>query len=349
MKTWENIAERVRKLESLHKQWETDAATPTVEHDRQEVRAVSQKLDTEWSNLHDYVAGGDIEPEAYELVMALDEWIDEVDAFRDAYDANPGGTRELWEAWQTVLLHARSKPRPQMLESISLLARVQKVSPSQIAQIYGWKDAYGQPDINRVLDALQNNDDPPTVSPVYLAKRKKIDDAWERRQNRQRQTATEPVKQTKAVSVAPESIETLLEQNVPSKQIARMKNIDQQTVIDYARELGVIVDGQTPPPALTPDQALSAIREAENERLQEARKLTAEKQKAAETREAEGQINTYADLNNYREQVRQMAFDGCTKQQIIAGLKEQHPDRCKPGSVAQIMSALEREAAANGE
>lgn len=348
MKTWDEIADHIAKVERKCKEWESDPETPVVDFELQETRAISQKLDRAWSELYDSVCGPDIEPEAYTLVMALDSWIDEVDRFRDSNTANPGGTEELWKAWADVLTHAKKRPVTQMLEGISYLTKVQKCSPSQIAKIYEWKDEFGQPDTRRVLAAIENNDDTPTVSPHWKRRVDATAELWEARESRMRQVITEPQKTTESIPViAPESIDTLLSQNVPSRQIARMKNIDQQTVIDYARETGALVDGQSPPPAMTPGQHLSRVRNTENEKLAEAREFT--RQQAEKNAESTEGPNTYADLDNYKEQVRQMAFDGCTKQQIVQLLKSQHPDRAKPGSVAQIMAAMEREAAASGE
>ena len=107
----------------------------------------------------------------------------------------------------------------------------------------------------------------------------------------------------------------------------------------------MIVDGQQPPPAMTPDQHLTRVRLAENEQLAQAKAYAG----AAYDSEVDNEVNTHESLNNYREQVRQMALDGCSKQQIVQGLKTQHPDRAKPGSVAQIMAAIERESAATRE
>lgn len=344
MKTWDEIAAKVAQVEKLCKDWESDPETPTVEFEQRETKAVSRSVDRAWSELYDFVAGGDIEPDAYRLVMAMDAWIDEVDRFRDSSTANPGGTDELWRTWDDVLKHARQRPVPKMLEGVIYLSSVQKCSPMQIAKIYEWRDEFGQPDTRRVLGVIESGEEEPTPSPHWTRERDATAALWEARQSRQRQVITEPPRVSTDPVIAPESMETLLSQNVPSRQIARMKNIDQQTVIDYARELGVIVDGQTPPPAMTPDQHLTRVRNAENERLAEARKFA--NQQTADTGETP---DTYESLNNYREQVRQMAFDGCSKQQIVQLLKPQYPDRAKPGSVAQIISAIQREEAASQE
>lgn len=350
MKSWKEIAHEVRSVEQMCVEWENDVETPTVEFERREVKAITQRLDMAFSGLHDSVCSGEIDEMAYDLVMTIDEWSEEVDRFRDSTSANPGGTREMWDAWAKVVAKATTEPVPHMLEAISTLARIQKCSPLQIAKIYEWRDEFGQPDANRVLMLIESNTDVPTVSPHWLRSQDKIKQKWEARQNRMRQQKTEtPKPMPKYPVVAPESMELLLNQGVPSKQIARMKQVDQQTVIDYARELGLPVDGETLAPPMTPDQKLGALRESENARLSEARQEQRQKQDAADRMEAEGTINTYADLGNYKEQVRQMAFDGCSKQQIVASLKEQYPDKCKPGSVAQIMAAMDREAAANQE
>jgi len=351
MKTWQELSNRVRELEREHLAWENDESAPTVEYQRRDVKVITQKLDREWSLLCDEIEGGvEFEETAYPLVLALDEWSDEVDKFRDDVHANPGGSENLWKAWQKALQHAQREPKPIMLEAISYLARVQKVTPAQIAKIYHWKDEFNQPDTRRVLIAIESGEDVPTVSPHYKKMQQDYRDKWEKRQSRKQQTKASVEKPIRTDPIiAPESIETLLEQEVPSKQIARMKNVDQQTVIDYAREIGVPVDGQAPSPSLTAEQHLTAVREKENKQLHEAKKYMQEKQAAASMREQEGEINTYSEISNYKEQVRQMAFDGCTKNQIVTLLKEQYPDKCKPSSVSQIMAAMQREAAANGE
>lgn len=344
MRSWDEIANAVKDVEALAKAWENDDQTPMVEHNMREVRAVSKKLDRAWSLLYDRVVSGEIEPLAYPLVMAIDAWIDEVDRFRDSHTANPGGTDELWKAWGEVLLLAKRKPVEKMLEGIGYLIQVQKCSPLQVAKIYEWKDEFGQPDARRVLEVIQSGQEgEPTVSPHWKRECEKNAALWEARTSRTRQSLKEVVPESDHSPVlAPESMETLLEQNVPSRQIARMKNVDQQTVIDYARELGMIVDGQQPTPAMTPEQHLSRVRNAEAEKLSDAKSYAAGAKSNAEN----GTPETHHALNNYREQVRQMALDGCSKQQIVQGLKTQHPERAKPGSVSQIMAAIERETAA---
>ena len=342
MRTWDEIAAKINATEKEAVAWENDDQTPMVEYEMREVRAVSARLDRCWSELYDFVSGPEIEPLAYRLVMALDAWIDEVDRFRDDHKANPGGTDDVWRAWKECVTLASRKPQPLMLETIEYLTRVQKCSPSQIAKIYEWKDEFGQPDARRVLADLEaGKGKDPVVSPHWTRQVKADAELWEARSSRVQQKITEPVKRVPSEPViAPESLDMLLHQNVPSRQIARMKNLDQQTVIDYARENGLLVDGQVPPPAVTPELHLQRVRTAANE------KLAAAKEYAEDPGSAAAKVDSYPDLNNYREQVRQMAFDGCSKQQIVAGLKEQYPDRAKPGSVAQIMAAIEREAAA---
>ncbi|MFZ9077516.1 MAG: hypothetical protein ACO23H_03210 [Alphaproteobacteria bacterium] len=349
MRSWDEISTAVKETENLHQQWDKDEESPTVTFEYREVKAVSQKLDTQWSNLHDLVCVEKIEPAAYELVMAIDTWIDEVDKFRDDIHSNPGGTKELWQSWDQVLQLAKERPRPLMLEGINYLAKVQKCSPQQIAKIYEWKDQFGQPDVRRVLAVIETGVDEPTVSPHYQRKIDRIAKLWEARQSRTRQVIESPVPEKPLPVVAPESIEILLEQNVPSRQIARMKNIDQQTVIDYAREIGMVVDGHQPPPSMTPEQHLANVRINENEMLKEAKEFKAQIANVAEAHNVKLRPETYESLNNYKEQVRQMTLDGCTKQQIIEGLQNQHPKRTKPSSVAQIMAAVEREAAASQE
>lgn len=343
MRSWKEIAAAVKNVEDLAKAWENDDQTPMVEFEMREVRAVSKKLDRAWSELYDLVSSGEIDPIAYPLVMAIDAWIDEVDRFRDSHSANPGGSDELWKAWGEVLILTKREPVPQMLEGIGYLIQVQKCSPSQVAKIYEWKDEFGQPDARRVLQVIQSGQgDEPTVSPHWVRYCEKNAELWEARSSRKRQVVKEVVSQPDTPFIAPESMETLLEQNVPSRQIARMKNVDQQTVIDYARELGMIVDGQQPAPAMTPEQHLSRVRAAEVEQINNAKSYAA----GAKANGENDTPDTHHSLNNYREQVRQMTLDGCSKQQIVQGLKSQHPDKAKPGSVAQIMAAIEREVAA---
>jgi len=352
MRTWDELSKAVLDVEQQCVKWESDPNTPLVEHELNQVRAVSAKLDRAWSTLYDLVSSGEIEPLAYTLAMSLDAWIDEVDRFRDSNNANPGGTDSMWKAWREVVLLAKRKPVPLMLETIDYLVKVQKCSPIQVAKIYEWKDEFGQPDARRVLASLEaGNGHEPVVSPHWRRECEKNAKLWEARSARQQQVIAVPLPEKQTLSVmAPESMEMLLEQNVPSRQIARMKNVDQQTVIDYARELGMTVDGQQPVPAMTPDQHLSRVRNSENERLAEARAYAAKEAKgdAGPNDEAPGP-DTYAHLNNYREQVRQMAFDNRTKQEIVQALKTQYPDKAKPGSVAQIISAISREVAATSD
>ncbi len=98
----------------------------------------------------------DVEPAAQEAVLAFDDVSSAYSAWNRASESDrlPGGSTSMWMAWDrfTTAVKAMGR-RPPLPESVNELF-IKGVKESQIAKIYGWRDASGLPDVRKVAEEL---------------------------------------------------------------------------------------------------------------------------------------------------------------------------------------------------
>lgn len=354
--TRSELVGEIKGIEAIIAQWSENPEAPTDFHAGRQVRVISQLMSERWDNLGEMVAVDAVDDGAKRLVLLVDEFHDQLGRFEDkassgASNVDPGGSTELWQAWENLITAAAQRaPEKKRIEPIAEL-KAQDVPVRQIAKIYDWFDRHGEPDVQKVYEELENpgtHYDPATHRTSHERKYdRQLAADWEARSSRRAVSGDERgPKSGRIPDPARESIQDLLEQQVSVKQIAIMKRVDEQTILDLARGLGINTGISAPPPALTPitehERRLSVekqrveqagIRAQQNARADRAAKngAAADDDPAAKAvpRPAVDEISileTYAESDNAREQVRQMTWDGVEPDQIHEALAPQHPE-----------------------
>lgn len=169
------------------------------------------------------------------------QWVKFTDLSQAGADVDPAGSAELWAAFNAIRDNLQP-PEFKKPEPIEQLAQRENVPAWQIAKIYGWGE-----DVRKVQEELEKpgtHYDPKTwIHPSQVALDREIDQKWARRTPLDvPQTRVEPEAQQPA-PIAPESLETLIQQRVPVEQIARMKGISISVVEQQAAMMGVVLQG----------------------------------------------------------------------------------------------------------
>jgi hypothetical protein len=212
------------------------------------VKAMSDELDIGLRMLCDAVAdtiGGitrDFEPSVRRQILAIDQLAYAYrkfmqDASFESPTAPPSGSDSLWNAWDAVERSfnalddmAGLKPPP----PVHHLIDVEKVSPMQIARIYGWIDENGDPDTAKVFeerDKPGTHFDPKTwVHPAIKSSQKLVDAQWSVREPRGTffqviEKIEREIEHRANASKVP-SIEEFVAAGAPAAQIARVHGID---------------------------------------------------------------------------------------------------------------------------
>ena len=247
--TREALSDAIRHVAKAWDAWSASEQPRTQWHGR-EVKCLSESLIKAFHQLIELVSTMNVEPRIKKIVLAIDHfddqlkrWAEDMSAFPDQTD--PAGSPELREAWVQVVNKfkekVRSKPSP-----ISEYDQ-QNLSDRQIARMYFWRDDNGDDDIARVLRERKkpgSEFNPETwVHPLDVKDDQKIGQAWEMRSsrvdNKQAELGVAPE--------APESIYELLQQNVSSEQILRMKKGSTiEGIRNVARAHNLAVDGVKP-------------------------------------------------------------------------------------------------------
>lgn len=197
-----------------------------------------------------------VEPDARSLVLAADALAEELLAWAAAVEVdpqavNPAGNQELWVAYEAIM-EALVEPPRRLPEPINELTD-QGVSLEQIAKIYGFFDEHGRPSARMVLEEKEkpgtHYNSSTWVEPARRRRQSEIDERWKDR----KPVTYEALTGQRERPVAPETIEELLAQGVSAKQIAKMKNLTESQVKEFAAELGVVADGKFRRPP-TPDE-----------------------------------------------------------------------------------------------
>lgn len=156
------------------------------------------------------------------------------------FDPNLLPTNAFWKILEMLgKQKEQATPKPkQVLESVKTLTE-QKVSPAQIARIYGWVDARGAPETWKVQEEISN---PGThVNADYMPPREKQRLEEEARQEDVVRKLRDRIarKQALASQVAAETLEQLVGQGISLKQIATMKRLTVAEVMGEIKRLGL--------------------------------------------------------------------------------------------------------------
>jgi hypothetical protein len=209
----------------------------------------------------------------------------------------------MWSAWRDLLTTLADRP-VRMLESIAQLD-AEKVSDRQIAMMYGWRQSDGSPDIQKVREERANpgtHFDPKTwVHPQDAREAAEVAARWSERSLRM--SASDALSEA---PMAPESLDDLIRQDVPSKQIAMMLKIEVAEVKERARQLNIPIDGQFVP-SVSPHDRMQDIRDADQDRKRKLHQAAID----AELRAAE------TDPAAMAERILSLAADGQKPKQIV--------------------------------
>lgn len=330
----QDLAAGLKTLDAEVARWEA-ADAPIVRWRNGPRKAISDRLIELFHELFEAVATADVADEIKPTVLKIDafedvlaEWAEECDLSPE--DADPRGPIKLWAAYREIAM-ALTEYRPRKAEPIETLI-TQKVSDRQIALIYGWKQPDGSPDTAKVLEEKAEpgkHYDPATwVHPSEAKAKAELDARWAQRSDRVDARVAD--KHTRPE--APETIEELIQQRVPSKQIAKMKRVDVEEVRQRAIELGIPLDGQFVR-RTSPADKMAELREAEADR-------EAEMAKKMEQQNADDDPGDPPLI----EQILSLYIDGKSPQQIADALQADHP-KLTYQKVSRMIQEAEQQAA----
>lgn len=268
------LAAQITNANEAVRKWnETATAGLMVEYRGQMKQALSEELVELFDELFTSASVSNVEDSAKAIVLALDDFEDQQNEWAEACQidpefTDPSGNREMWAAWDEVLEQLRIAltplPQPEPIKTL----KIEKVGDRQICDIYGWLDSHGNPELHKVREETEKpgtHYDPATwVHPSAKRRMAETSRRWSKR-NR----ATKEDYAPRASIEAPESLEDLIRQGVPSKQIAMMKRVAVEDVRAVAEAIGVPLDGQYVPTRNPIDQ-LQRMRDDEADRKAEA-------------------------------------------------------------------------------
>lgn len=239
---------------------------PTRSWQGEQVKIVSAQLDYTIRTECDSTADAefdDVEEAARGLVLRLDEvaytfqrWVQ--NASMSLRSAPPWGSDEL----HRVIDHLRNQlrksnlPPPPPIEQLNR----QNVSPVQIANMYGWKNEEdGSADVQRVFEEMSKPGtqfDPKTwVHPSEAVALREINENWKARQPREKLFPLDSSEQQPRPKPEPMTMDQLIDARAPVEQIMRLTGMDEDIVLDRAKEMGVELTERFIRPA-TPGAAL---------------------------------------------------------------------------------------------
>jgi hypothetical protein len=306
----------VNATNAVIERWETSIDAPQVIWRGSPVKAISEAITDSIDTLVDRTATLDVAPDAQAIVLEIDAFYDRYVEWAELSElspemASPKGSSDMWAAWGDVLRSLPERPKKRLEPIEQLFA--EKVPERQIAQMYGWKHSDGSPDLQKVREERANpgtHYKPETwVHPQEVKEAEAIAARWSARSMRVQSSTIEEAK------MAPESLDDLIRQDVPSAQIAKMLKIDVEEVKTRARQLSISLDGQFVP-SVSPHDRMQEIRDADNEKR---RKLNAMAAADNQLRAAE------TDVSSMPERIFTLAADGQNPKQIAKLLSGDFP------------------------
>ncbi|MCC7334430.1 MAG: hypothetical protein IT422_05020 [Pirellulaceae bacterium] len=241
-----NVAKR---LVSAYQQWFSQDG-PHVNWNNQMVKGISEQLDIAIRGACDDMAdaGSEVDEKARAIVLCFDDiadsylqWIQ--DASMQLPSAPPGGSTDLRNNLERLqkLLEAERLPKPEPIAQ--LIAR--RVSPNQIAIIYGWKLEDGSPDCQKVFEETESPgthyDPEKWQHPALRAMQRETDEAWKQRSPRAKMFAhlDQPEQTGPAENHVP-SLDELFAARAPKAQIMRLHHLSDEEVEFHAQERGLV-------------------------------------------------------------------------------------------------------------
>lgn len=292
----------------------------TAEFRGERVKRVDTEILDAFDELSDMVDRDEIGRESWELVLAIDELIVALNDWTERYSINPdANTPEcsdaVWAAWDAgdrrsvvECLRPRVYPLP---EPIAELTAMPGMSDVQICRQYGFVDRHGNPAISTLHEERRTPGTHFNADTWQHPTKKRHDAELAERWAKRPKRAGIPINRPVPAGPAPESLEELLAQQVPAKQIARMKGISEEEVRAAAEELGLTLDGRQLVPTV---DAAEAARNREAEALQLAQERM------------ELQRRSRPDIEDMEERILTLSIEeGWKPKQIADALAMEYP------------------------
>ena len=355
MQTRQDVVNRLQPLQREHHRWihtirEPDPENPNATvnpklFDERGNRMVANEIVDQVLILDKYTRDEEFKPEAYSLVLAIDDMLDawaqwaENVQFSKHEPNNPAAHPEApaaWKAWNHVLAAVKpfDYPKP---ESIGQLLE-EKLSLAAIADIYGWYNPDGSADIAKVEREKRNPGseyEPETwISPEIARKLAKDTQRWHRRrrknlnpnlfvsQERSKKEWAEP-------APAPESFEMLA--RLPSMtyaQLARMKDMPIEDVVKKCSQIGI---------ALSHGQIFEQAPELDTPVNRALPIGDLQEQLDRKNRQERSQVNAHTDKGDLTSQVIAIVNDN---PEIDSGSIYQLVIQSQPGATVEVIDMI---------
>jgi len=332
--TRSQLVSLAKSVSGVIERWEaanTDEAPHVVWRGRP-TKAISEAMVESFEEMFGTVSTLDIDVDAHAIALAIDAFNDRYDEWAEQSElspemTSPSGSPEMWSTWRELITTLADRP-VRSIESIAQLD-IEKVGDRQIALIYGWAQSDGSPDIQKVREERANPgthfDKSKWVHPQDAADAAEVAARWSQRSLRI--AASDAMGEA---SMAPETLDDLIRQDVSSKQIAMMLNIEVAEVKERARLLNIPIDGQFVP-SVSPHDRMQDIRDADQDRKRKLHQAASQ----AEMRAAETDPATMA------ERILSLAADGQKPKQIVRTLASDFSDLTE-AKVAGILAHAEK-------
>lgn len=235
-----------KKLISAFKAWK-DQEGPLRMWNGASTKCISEDLHNHITEAVNATAdeGLQVEPSARGLLLVFDDlsyfftkWIQ--DASMQLVTAPPGGSSELINCFDRIadMLKTQNLPQPRPIKQLV----AERVSPAQIAIIYGWKNPEdNSPDTAKVHEEIEapgthfNAKD--WIHPALRVIQAEIDREWAGREPRAKSFDTQA--EVKPVAPLIPTLDALFEAKAPKAQIMRLHKLSEEEVEYEAAERGL--------------------------------------------------------------------------------------------------------------
>lgn len=340
----DQVVALVRKIENIRKSW-TDADANVCKVEKfmgKEYKVLPLTIVEAWDELFNAVKTNDVNDDAKELVLAVDEFhkptADYVkqwatDKAAEITTVPPNGSDAMWQAWAKVVKSAepikKNVPPPPRI----LLA--QGVSMQQVAKMFGLRTEFGEPDVKTLAEMMEMGwddvfDAEAWVPPSWKMRMQDVNERWGVRCEKLKSIleieAKDQARREGRADVPMQSIEELAAlPGMRIEQIARMRRTTVDEVRDYMIKHGLTLE---PSDAVNPE--LKAVRNA------------TKRKKDKEIIDLES-LDSHAELaENFEDRVMACLDDQLTPQQVAKLLTYHLPNSVTTHQVLAIQKRWEQ-------
>jgi len=246
MLTFNKLSNLVNDARKLIQEWDLT----------EEVRRVTDGIMDAINQLDEATQTDEIADDAKELALAVDDFIDQYNAWKQidyaSHGEHPQGTQDMWEKWR-IMLTKLTPPTRRLPPTVAYLrSLVPPTGDTQICRMYRWLDAHGRPDTQKLrehCDALANGEKSPHYDPktfMSAADERRMEATnkkWKGREQRMRAAGRVMKRANEQKKKQPPSLEFLAKlPGMTYEQIARMHQISRGEVVSALEEMGLYLD-----------------------------------------------------------------------------------------------------------